>query len=225
MTRLPLDSWEITGLEGAGYVANAVCAAPGCDLVVGERHHLWRRSFLAGDFWWVKLPDGAVIGNVVFLCQHHHQLITENKARIELVGNAFVWHDANGQNVLSWQPPVYADEHEFREHANHDSKTPGKNEGPKLEPVICEGCGRPLTPKVTTPKEKPRRRKSWSVWVPADEIEQGADLLDEYLERARTLFREAGLSYGEEDAARYYVLSTAISLFIAHADYILDAGG
>src|SRR5215831_12649750 len=132
MTRLPLDSWEITGIDGGGYVANAVCAHPDCDLVVGERHHLWRRSFLAGDFWWVRLPDGAVLGNVVFLCQHHHQLITENKARIELIGEALVWVDASGQELLSWQPPFYVSMDAFtslREEEIRDSKTPGKENG------------------------------------------------------------------------------------------------
>jgi hypothetical protein len=224
MTRLPLDSWDITGIDGGGYVANAVCAAPHCDLVVGERHHLWRRSFLSGDFWWVCLPDGVVVGNVVFLCQHHHQLITENKAKIELSGNEFVWVDANGIERLGWQPPWFTDMEAFTSPKQEirDSKTPGKENGEGSH--VCPECGQRIRERAEK-REPAKFRKSWSIYVPVAELENGAEVLDVNLEHARHLFNEAGLSYGAEDTAKYYVLSTALALFIANAEAILTSEG
>ena len=68
-------------------------------------------------------------------------------------------------------------------------------------------------------------RKTWSVSVPVDEQENGAELLDEHLETIRLLFAEAGLPYGAAETAKYFVLSTALALFILNADQILDEGG
>jgi hypothetical protein len=109
----------------------------------------------------------------------------------------------------------------MREEGVSDLKTPGRENGPA--PVICEGCGRRMP--VASKREPAKFRKSWSIAVPVAELENGAEVLDTNLEHARHLFNEAGLSYGAEDTARYYILSTALALFITNAAYILDEGG
>lgn len=219
MTLLPIDSWSVKGVEGAGYVLNAECAAPDCDLITGgERHHLWRRSFLIGDYWWVELPDGRVIGNCIALCHEHHRQVTKGIVRIEYDGEFFYWHVLAEDDMLAlrWQPPAHP------EGEIYDSKPPGK------KGAVCPSCGQALPhPKhdEDKPLEKKRVRKSWSIAVPVDEQENGAELLDAYLETIRQLFGEAGLPYGNTESAKYFPLSNALALFITNADQILDEGG
>jgi hypothetical protein len=54
-----------------------------------------------------------------------------------------------------------------------------------------------------------------------DERENGAETLDEQLEAARREMAKAGLPYGDEAAARFFVLSTALGLFVMHAEDVL----
>jgi len=58
--------------------------------------------------------------------------------------------------------------------------------------------------------------------VPSDEREQGADMLDTLLEEGRREMARAGLPYGDEDAAKYFVLSTMLGLFVTHAEEVLS---
>lgn len=126
MTRLPLDDRNVVGVPGPRYEHKDVCSHPFCD----ERnptpgkgyHHIWRRSFLGGGFNWVKLPDGKVVGNVVYLCREHHREITENKAWISLleataplvghIGLWYAWNDDNLAQNLDPQPPLSLQEAE-----------------------------------------------------------------------------------------------------------------
>lgn len=106
VTFLPLDARNVTGVGGPDYELGGVCCHPECVRTDElEQHHLWRRSFLGGPFWRVRLPDGCVVGNVVELCREHHRTVTENKARISWDGDGFVWGDVG---VLAPQPPLNA---------------------------------------------------------------------------------------------------------------------
>lgn len=241
MTFLPSDDRRVVAVEGKPYQMNTECAVPGCDDIWSlERHHLWRRSFLNGDHWWV-LPPGRKepVGNCIRLCNHHHRQITGNEARITFTGYSFEWGSVSHPDAdsvpLSWQPP------------GCDSKTPGKNEEevwkkqneelarrtPRLpwpearsevtefivnqpkEFPCCPTCGAlPKKKKIESPTEEKRQRKAWTISVPADQREMGADVLDELLDAAREELAKAGLQYGEEGTARYFVLSTALALFV-----------
>ena len=221
MTQLPLSSWDVKPVEGAGYVANSICATPGCQNVASERHHCWRRSFLGGDFWYVELPDGAVVGNIVFLCNAHHRQITENRARISYLDGFFYWVDKATEAKLSWQPVFYCSMANYLA-GIHDSKPLEEKRAPK--PGLCSHCGQPLPHKKPEKPEAKRVRKTWSVSVPVDEQENGAELLDEHLETIRLLFAEAGLPYGAAETAKFFPLATALALFIVNATAILDVG-
>ena len=209
-----MESWDVKGVDGAGYVLNSICAAPGCDKVAGERHHLWRRSFLAGDYWWVEV-NAEVIGNCVGLCRHHHGQVTRNEVLISYWDDLFWWNDVE----LRWQPPKHPESLSF---TVSDSETPGEKRG-----HICPSCGQALPHEKHEPekREKPKLRKSWSIAVPVGEQENGAEVLDVNLEHARQMFAEAGMPYGSAETAKYFVLSTALALFIVNADQILDEGG
>jgi len=216
-------------LEGDIYPSNKVCSAPGCTLTASERHHLWRRSFLAGDFWWVLLPDGSVVGNVLRLCHAHHHQVTDNRASIELRDGLFFWTDDLFDEAMSWQPPFFAS----MEAWICDSKPPGKEtEGEDdlvVEAVValerCPTCNQRVQPKVTRKNEPRKVRKTWSISVPVAEQEDGAEVLDTNLETIRERFAQAGLPYGDEETVRYYVLSAALALFLTHSDSFLTTEG
>jgi hypothetical protein len=83
------------------------------------------------------------------------------------------------------------------------------------DPNICPSCKRPLPhAKLDKPHEAKRPRRTWSITVPVDERENGADVLDELLEASRDVMARAGLPYGEESSVRYFVLTAALGLFV-----------
>lgn len=253
MTRLPADNRNVTGLEGDVYELNTSCAIRGCGGRDLERHHAWRRSFLIGDYWFVWLQDGAVVGNCINLCSSHHRSITDNVSRLEYDDGRF-YHTtiSSARSELVWQPPFYAS-HDAFINADPDLKVPEKKEEelwlgiPQLTddetktPVregssqddagtrseeedqrTCPTCKRAIPkPKVETPPEEKKPRKTWSVAVPITEQENGAEVLDELIEAARDELARAGLPYGDSASAKYYVLSTAMALFVTHAPEML----
>ena len=70
-------------------------------------------------------------------------------------------------------------------------------------------------------QEAPRPRRTWSITVPKDQREDGADILDGLLEASREQMATLGLPYGEQNSVRYFVLSAALALFVQHADQLM----
>ena len=97
--------------------------------------------------------------------------------------------------------------------------------GPLAEPVpdgVCPSCKRPLPhPKHEGEPEAKRPRRSWTITVPKDERENGAEVLDELLEASREEMGKLGLPYGEGSSVRYFVLAAALALFVQHAEQLM----
>lgn len=226
MTRLPADDRSIAGVDGPEYQLNLVCPVPGCGLQGTERHHIWRRSFLAGDHRWVRMADGQLVGNLVMLCSQHHHMVTVNAAWLRMSGTVFLWSDMIHPGVpLEWQPPwreetdgepAHPDDDNGRDHLGADDPD---LRGDHLDGT-CPTCLRPLR-QHKTDHEKPRPRRSWTVTVPKDERENGAETLDTLLEEARKEMARAGLPYGTEDTVKYFILAGALALFVQHAEDVL----
>jgi hypothetical protein len=231
LTKLPTESQDIQGIEGPEYKTGPYCAAPGCYKIAEHAHHIVRRSFLTGDFKWVRMPDGVEIGNLVGLCVPHHQQITDNITEIQYEDGSFYWVEADpsgwtGKGVpntafatedllvrkpLATQPPTKGVVVEEHEHTYTEERP------------ICPGCGRMMPkPKIETPSEDKKPRGTWAVSVPADERENGAEVLDELLNAARDELDKAGISYGKGNRVKYYQLSTALALFVQHAEQVLS---
>lgn len=250
------------GVEStARYVMPMTCSAVNCIQRDVERHHIFRRSFLIGDYWWAQLPDGEVVGNCIPLCNHHHKLVSENVVAIEYHDGRFFSRMGIGDAYeLNWQPPFYTSMESFL-NENRDSKTPekkmevsdlstGRNadssatdpdsfsgsktsypESESVEsetmsasasPATCPTCERPLPkPKIETPMEERKIRRTWSVSVPVDRQEDGAEVLDTLLEEVRDELARAGLPYGDSEVAKYHPLATALALFVTNAREIL----
>lgn len=217
MTRLPFEGrFRVKSAEGDPYPVT-VCAHPVCENRNVERHHLVRRSFLAGAYDWIEYDD-VRIGNIVGLCNEHHLQITDNKC-------AIIWHQL-GYFAWAWmndgvvhqtqriepQPPIGTPDMSGAEYV------PGV---PPENPEICPACKRPHRRKPTT-LEQARERKSWTISVPVDEREQGADVLDTLLEEGRRILADYGMAYGDEKTARYFILSAMMGLFVQHSQNVLS---
>lgn len=229
MTRLPQESWNMTGIEidaeHPKYQCGPTCSVPGCTRLSDNVHHIVRRSFLAGPFPWVRMDDGVEIGNLTGLCWHHHEDVTTNKEQITYNQGVFYWTD--GRTLIPQPPsvekPVVIPD--FLEPAGRDPENlPVEHmleEG--HDPEVCPTCKRKMPkPKIETPTEEKRPRQTWAIGIPVDERENGADVLDELLETCRDQLDKAGLSYGEGSKVKYFVLATTLGIFVQHAEALLS---
>lgn len=215
MTRIPFEEhYKVGAAVGPAYTLPGVCSQPDCDEHEVQRHHLVRRSHLGGAYDWIEY-EGVLIQNVVGLCLEHHQLVTENKAWI-------VWSPLG---FFEW---VNVDDHDYQfGEAKKLDPHPQVGETPDMSgvyvpdnPEICPTCKRPHRKK--TPPEQARNRQKWAIHIPVDERENGADVLDTLLEEARKLMAQAGLAYGDEDNARYYILAAVLGLFVQHGQDVMS---
>lgn len=228
MTRLPTESRAVRGIDGELYKLNFVCAKPDCTEQATDPHHLWRRSELIGPHNYVYIEDDSVIvGNVVGLCQAHHHAVTVNAAWItwhEGHYKGFFWNDMlTTAEPLSFQPPIRLVDESFPTPPEKNGDEPVTQERVTHERMdgTCPTCLRPL-PHPKAAHEPKRERRTWSITVPKDSRENGAETLDTLLEEARREMARAGLPYGDEDAARFFVLSQALGLFVTHAEDVLS---
>jgi hypothetical protein len=243
----------LRGPDFPTYKVAPVCAVHGCSRLTAHAHHIVRRSFTAGPYAWVKLgghdwedhqfadtatcrrcgltvtnverastlyggalPDCSssfIVGNLMPLCWKHHQQITENRARI-------VWDEQ--QHRFFWQQGD-----QILDVAQPPSLETARSTKPELDSEKrdeCPTCHRRMPVVYDRAREGKRPRKTWTITVPADSREVGADVLDVLLEGARLILDDRGLSYGEDRGVRYFVLSTALGIFVAHAEDILGDG-
>jgi hypothetical protein len=222
VTKLPAETWAVTGVTGPDYQVGPRCSVPNCGRFTDHAHHIWRRSFLGGDYNYVVLNDGeAEYENLTGLCYKHHQMVTENTASI-VMNDKGVFYWAMGNSVTSPITPQPRNVSEnpdknLDENQGEEAKTSGGHK------EVCSGCGRPMPkPKIETPKEETKHRKTWAVSVPADERENGYAVLEELLSAATEKLDEAGLHYDKGNKVKYYPLATALGLFVQFADDILS---
>ena len=217
VTRSPVEhKSELKGVEGDLYELNPICAAPGCLRPSDDPHHIVRRTLLGGPFNFVEIEPGVVVGNVVGLCRVHHDQITVDAAWMTWEDGVFLWSDLfTSSTLLDQQPPRLA---------SSGSENPPEKKWDEMKlNGTCPTCLRPLPHKH--PKREPARiRRTWSLTVPKDERENGAEMLDTLLEEARKELARAGLPYGNEEAAKYFVLSSSLALFVQHAEEMLADG-
>ena len=235
MTRSPSEDRRSEGVDGPHYPLNIICVAPGCtDTRTLQRHHLWRKSDVIGDKWWVRTKDGLLHGNCVKVCGFHHRELTDNIARVAYHEGAFYWKDVLGEPLLlDWQPPGEALYEELSA-----SELP-KQEDPDLllverlgashvlaeghDPEVCPTCLRRLPrPKDESAVETKKVRKTWSVAVPLDRWEDGADVIDELLAAAHEELSKHGLPYGEGKKVKYFILTAALGMFVTHAHDLMS---
>jgi hypothetical protein len=191
MTLAPLVNPTVRGVKGKPGILGPVCAAPSCRRMAAQRHHIWPRSFLRGQpNEWVTV-NGILLQNTCGLCQGHHAEVTgdTNGHAAKIVFNERL-------QVLEWWEAVPQEDMPLI-HATEASTARAK-EG------LCPTCGKPHR---EGPKPLPKRKsKSWKVTVP-DDAEDGALVLDEYVDDL-----SVALGFGDESKGvrRFHVLANVL---------------
>lgn len=233
MTRLPHENRDVRGLDVSdgpqfiNYKVGPLCSVPGCSRLADHSHHIWRRSFVIGDKPWVILWDLTITGNLTALCYRHHQEVTENKAIIRWSGLAYTWEDSVVTSVhLDPQPPILFTARTGKDLVSNVTSRifperetlavrdlfpdlPHEHVGPGAVEK-CPTCSRAL-PRPESKREGPRTRKAWTVSVPVDERENGADVLDTLLTECAKIF-----GHDETKGARYFTVAQALALVVQH---------
>lgn len=188
--------------DGPAYTVGPKCANPGCRRDADHAHHIVRRSALGGDYRWIAL-DGHVVGNLAGVCWRCHNDLTGgpggHKAAIRLDAGIFWW--ALPRRVGSIGSPI-----DYRLLGPIDPQPPTPESLDQQAPAPtpesdCPLCGQRR--RAHRPgKRWARRRKTWTVKVPADAEEDGAEVLDALIENLALVIPNADGS----TTGRYYVL-------------------
>jgi hypothetical protein len=217
VTLPPIPSTAVVGVVGKPYKVGGKCAVPDCGRTVDHGHHIFRRSALAGAFFWVRLPDGQVVGNLTGLCWYCLVGVTGKRWGhthwIQWRDGEYLWGSVRlGVEIPKWDT-------DFIPIGPLDPQPPAPDllDAPQpteeSEPDRCPECGqqkrRSGSPAGSTPGA-PRRRKSWIVKVP-DDHEDGADVLDTLVDDLAPL-----LGIDPTASGRYHVLVPV--LVYAHQD-------
>jgi len=222
LTRLPVDDWSVRGVAGDSYRVGPYCIAPGCGKPVDHKHHLWRRSFLGGDFYWVTVPfqnaEGfglLTIRNVVGLCWRHHQDVTGSEGGHQ----AWCKWDPQKQN-FHWLERTPDDKFisigTFSLPAAPPAEAAPDPAGREAE--RCPTCGRRKVHVHAEHEPGPKRSaKSWTIKVPDDE-EDGAAILNELVEGCAEVFGHDSYS---SKLKRYYTVAQALAVVLQNRDRIV----
>jgi hypothetical protein len=200
VTFLPVERRDVIGLKGPKYKVAAYCCNPRCSLFSQQAHHMWRRSEIIANYDWVEV-DGWIVAGKVPVCLNCHHNLTVNRESIQLdeTERLFYWCIVTGSKttgdlkhnrigLIEPQPPTPE-----ALAALDAPDQPGSEEG-------CPFCGQ--LKRRRSQGRALRRRKSWTVKVPDEEIEDGAAVLDAMIENLAPFVPNADASA----TGRYYVL-------------------
>jgi hypothetical protein len=205
VTLSPADSDNVHGVEGPSYRVGPRCCNPNCGKLAADAHHIWRASKVAAHKRnsWVAY-EGEVFGNLAGVCAACHGDLTTDKAAIRLINGEFWWCLATGgkldrvfhpTGLIHPQPPT------------PDQLATDDPRASDTGPESCPFCGQERKRRSTPARVGRRKRKSWSVLVPDEKIEDGADVLDSYVANLAPL-----VPHGDSTATgRYYVLVLALA--------------
>jgi len=194
MTALkPLENRRVRGVAAERYPLNEHCSHPSCKEEAVDPHHLFPRSEIGGDSWFVEIVDldarpveipGKIIPHVTGLCRAHHEMLETHDAWVKLEDGLFVWYTRKEEDWLRRGPL--------------NPQPPGGDAKPKRS-----------APRPRLSGSDRRKRKTISLRVPADADEDGAGLLDDAIEQAEEIIRD-----GEDPRSPYYTLMDALNAVI-----------
>lgn len=193
MTRLPIESWDITPrFDIPPYSLNTVCPVTG-EITGLEDHHIWRRSFTAlgqdnRELYWIEYKDhsysgqGVVVKNRVALSPEAHQRITANIARLEYRGTELYYIEKGEEKLLDLnlrlmaggekisrrrRQPKAASPEERKARKVFSIRTPEGEENvlPEWEEILRTSPG--LLSDLSEQMDDPEKASSYWVWVAA----------------------------------------------------------
>jgi hypothetical protein len=189
------------------------CAVPGCLSLAQHQHHCWPRSYLRGQpVDWVYV-EGETIPNTAGLCITHHDWVTG------LVGGHRAHVRWNSElRLLEWW--------ERNEDGHWQNRGPLRRTAFVAAPPesdlqrrlegLCPTCGHVPKKKPSGPK---RKVKTWAIAVP-DDSEQGAEVLDTYIEELGALM---GFDTDSPRLLRFHVLVPVLEwVSQSRAEFLAD---
>jgi hypothetical protein len=201
-----VDSWNVRGLEGPAYKVGPHCSNPHCGKIAEHAHHIIRRSQLVKDYDWIAI-DGYVIANKTGLCVGCHEDITGriggHKAAIRWIEERFVWCLLGADETYLPVGPLVPQPPTPDSLATDDPRASDTG-----EPESCPFCGQHRRRRsATPPRVGRRRRKRWTVLVPDEAIEDGADVLDSLIANLAPVVPNGDASA----TGRYYIIVAALA--------------
>ncbi len=225
----PIENRRVRGVPSERYPLSTVTSHPENKEDGTEAHHCFPRSQQIGSSWFVEIAfdskkeaeeqaalmgvkafrqpfqrtpkgedDGAnwvvVIPHVVNLTADEHKAVETHQAKILLEDGVWVWYDRGASHEKDGVTDGEATEWIKVGALNPQ---PGSREG---KPKKARGAK----------KEKARARVNWQMRVPADELENGAGLMDDYVETGRELAIALGAPV-EADTPPYHVVITVMA--------------
>lgn len=201
MTLLPVESRDVKGVPATKYRVNRICSHPHCTAASEPgAHHIFRRSAIIGDSYFVSIDFADPIPHAVGLCSEHHRQITDNNCWIKLEDDGtFVWYEAlpnapvDPFGKTTWEPLAPLD------------PQPGQ-----LEKRAPQKPARLKTEKT----EEKRPSANWAIRCPKDAAaqyggEDGIALLKEMVAECARL-----IPHRDEDSPPYFVLMDALGWFL-----------
>lgn len=203
MTLPPSESRRVTGLKDGQLkflrkmALNETCSMPECDAPTEDGHHIFARSVIGNDAWVVEIvtdTETIVTPHVTGLCRPHHRDVEEHRAWIRYQGGIFEWYDrafpAHGETKY--------DKLEDIDWTLIGKLTPQPGEKPFTTAVK----------KAKTVKKEGRLKAMYGVRIPADEKENGFDVIEGLVDGFREKYAaEMGWS---ETCPRYYCIVAAL---------------
>jgi hypothetical protein len=92
----PTENRRVRGVAAERYPLNAVSSHPESDAPADDPHHIFPRSAIGGDSWFVEITDDeetTVIPHVTGLSREEHDRVEQHEAWIKLEDGVFVWYD------------------------------------------------------------------------------------------------------------------------------------
>ena len=203
--------------DGPPYKVGPHCANPNCESYAQDAHHMQPRSAIGGDYRWIEI-DGRIVGNLTGVCRACHIDLTGDigghKAAIRYHQGLFWWALVTESEDVS-EPSYY-----LVDPIRRQPPTPDQLEGEQHEPPQhCPFCGQKRRrPAPTTGRPFGRRRKTWTVKVPAEDEEDGAEVLDTLVENLALVIPNADASA----SGRYYVLVPVLAYATMEVDRFLQ---
>lgn len=196
-------------MDGPKYLVGPNCCNPSCVRFADDAHHMFRRSGGFGPQDWIAI-DGYVTANKVGVCAACHRDLTgrlgghQAAIRWQADTKLFWWCLVGEKGGLVAYHPTFPIEPQPPTPSSLVERAPDN----PSESDPCPQCGqrRRRTPS-TAGSRRGLRRRSWTMKVPDEEVENGADVLDALLEGIAPLVPNGDAT----TTGRYYVVVAALA--------------
>lgn len=216
MTALnPNKAVRVEAAQSERYPLNPISAKPDSLEPATDPHHIWPRSKIKSDSWFVAVSeadeDKVVIPHVTGLAHSEHMDVEDHRSKIlyEYNEDAVIWE-------FVWYDRVETSEEEKdrweKETGSHRDDYP-VDTWVRLGPLNPQpgAVGTPKKKRRTFKGEEKRNRVNWQVKVPKDSLEDGAGILDDLIEQLRNDHEILEL-YPDGGEPAYFILVAALNL-------------